>query len=333
MWRLEIVGCGLTLWGGWMCEADRSQTAVMLKEVATVRHTLTVHSLYTHGQQDIPCLFWNVCAGDRIWLSEVSVGHTKQQSTNHTGGTQQALLQMLTISRECLCLLWNQKFINVPKRARSRYREVTRLSIAYHSTRWWIINTKLRSRMTVCLHVSSTVQKPTHLRDSYQCGACPTLDRHWYTEGWRCLLQTTSWLVSVQVGQSAIWCRDWHPGRRQPQIWGCKAQKASRFAYLWLPMLLYYKLTSLYMLKKQRQSVAFARYWSWYLADGPVRLLRLSRNVLMHHEMTSQPVGEPHLGKVLCYFSPCTYYLRSDYNQNSRKRHLFPADTGHCRTL
>jgi len=40
-----------------MCEADRSQTAVMLKEVATVRHTLTVHSLYTHGQQDIPCLF------------------------------------------------------------------------------------------------------------------------------------------------------------------------------------------------------------------------------------------------------------------------------------
>jgi len=28
--------------------------------------------------------------------------------------------------------------------------------------------------------------------------------------------QTKSWLVSVQVGQSAIWCRGWHPGRRQP---------------------------------------------------------------------------------------------------------------------
>jgi len=58
MWRLEIVGCGLRPRGGWrMCESDGSQTVVMLKEVATARHTLMVHSRYAHGRQDIPCLF------------------------------------------------------------------------------------------------------------------------------------------------------------------------------------------------------------------------------------------------------------------------------------
>lgn len=36
---------------------------------------------------------------------------------------------------------------------------------------------------------------------------------------------------------------------------------------------------------------------------------KLLRNVLMHHELTSQPVGEPHLGKVLCYFRPCTVHI------------------------
>ena len=53
VWRLVIVGCGVwseTAKGAeGMCEAD-SKTAVMLKEVATARHTLTVHSWYADGQ-------------------------------------------------------------------------------------------------------------------------------------------------------------------------------------------------------------------------------------------------------------------------------------------
>jgi hypothetical protein len=85
------------------------------------------------------------------------------------------------------------------------------------------------------------------------------------------------------------------------------------------------------MLKKQRRCVAFARYWSWQARAAVIK--KLFRNVLMHHELTSRPVGEPHLGKVLCYFGPCTYYLRSDYSQNRRKRNLFSTDTRHCRTM
>jgi hypothetical protein len=63
---VEIGDCsvwtGTAKGGEWMCEAN-SKTAVMLKEVATARQTLTVHSWYAHGQgrHSLPVL-------KRTWL-------------------------------------------------------------------------------------------------------------------------------------------------------------------------------------------------------------------------------------------------------------------------
>jgi VCBS repeat-containing protein len=55
---VEIGDCRVwieTAMGGeWMCEADSSKTAVMLKEVATVQHTLTVRS--RSGKTCLACL-------------------------------------------------------------------------------------------------------------------------------------------------------------------------------------------------------------------------------------------------------------------------------------
>lgn len=64
MWRLEIVGCGLRVRKvrGWMCEADSSNTAVVQKEVATARHTLTVRS--RPGKTFLACFDTHVPASD-----------------------------------------------------------------------------------------------------------------------------------------------------------------------------------------------------------------------------------------------------------------------------